>query len=425
MKKVTKTQRKAIPKVSLMLATWKADKNGSCPLYLAIRRNSEEEIISTTLKTPAKKWNKKTQKIKGNSEHNDFLELQKKELHQIILALEAKGKAYDLKTVVGIFKGEIKDNYIWSDLIRNYIEYRQDEVRQGTLKNWLLYERTWQRFLNWLGISKGFTAPEITIRIYKDFLFYAQKHTDEQKIKKWSDNHINKIVCFWGQVGKHAVFQEYIESNPFESISYPRNAKQNFVYLNTSSLLKIQNYQYYSTALEKVKDLFCFQYNTGLAYIDMYNLSSDNIRQGNHDNFTWLRIHRQKTGTKAELPLRPEALAVLKKYNGVDNLPKISSQKYNQYLKEIANILGIDMRLTSHVARYTFANLALNTWGISIETVSAMLGHKDIRTTQRFYATVREQRISQEMQKVMQSESSIIKPSNFDVKKFGKGGSND
>lgn len=379
--------------------------------------------MSTGIAVVLEDWDKENQCFIGRKYHeeNEFLELQKQNVKNAQLDLEAKGKKYDISDIFRKYKGELQDDYYIKDLIPLYIESRKDEVTLGTLKNWYLYQNTWLRFATWAGYSKGILASDITIKTYKNLVFYSKKHTDKEKPKKWTDNHINKLVNFYKKVGKFAVYEELLPYNPFQEFFHPRNSKQCFVYVNNSDLLKIQNYKYYSTALEKVKDLFILQYHTGLAWVDLSQLTSESIRKGNYDDELWVSIHRQKTGTKAEVPLQEPALQVLKKYGGVDNLPKMSAQKYNFYLKEIANILGIDIKLTSHVARYTFANLALNEWGVSLEVVSAMLGHSEMRTTQRFYATVREPRTSKEMQHRTQNKGNIIKPSDLDIKKFGKG----
>ena len=138
---------------------------------------------------------------------------------------------------------------------------------------------------------------------------------------------------------------------------------------------------------------------TGLAYIDLANLRVDNI-QKMFDGRLWIVTHRQKTNTKVTVPLLPPALKILHKYEGefTDGklLPIITNQKLNCYLKEIAGICGIDKNLTFHLARHTFATTMTLGKGVPIESVSKMLGHTNIQTTQ-IYARITNNKISHDM----------------------------
>jgi site-specific recombinase XerD len=125
-------------------------------------------------------------------------------------------------------------------------------------------------------------------------------------------------------------------------------------------------------------------------------------------DITWLKIARTKTGTMSLIPLLPRALTLLHKYRSVQSnsgqlLPVISNQNLNKYLKEIARLLSISKRLSMHIARHTFATTVTLEQGVDITTVSRMLGHKDIRTTQ-IYSKVTKRKIIQDMQKLLISE---------------------
>ena len=124
---------------------------------------------------------------------------------------------------------------------------------------------------------------------------------------------------------------------------------------------------------------------TGLSYVDVKNLTKENVCIS-FDGKQWLRLHRQKTSTAVNLPLLKTPLAILKKYEDKLSdgrlLPVLSNQKLNSYLKEIADICGIKKNLTFHVARHTFATTTTLAKGVPIETVSKMLGHTNIKTTQ-------------------------------------------
>jgi site-specific recombinase XerD len=149
--------------------------------------------------------------------------------------------------------------------------------------------------------------------------------------------------------------------------------------------------------LEQVRDIFIFSCFSGLAYIDMVNLTEDNIVV--LDGKKWIIVNRHKTNVPSNILLLDIPLMIIDKYKGKDNdgrlLPIISNQKMNAYLKEIADVCGIKKRLTCHLARHTFATMTLSK-GVPIETVSKMLGHTNIKTTQ-IYARITNKKIESDM----------------------------
>lgn len=163
--------------------------------------------------------------------------------------------------------------------------------------------------------------------------------------------------------------------------------------------LKGSNKEFGIERLEKVRDIFVFACMTGLAYVDTYKLTYDNIRTG-VDGKLWIMTKRAKTDTVVTVPLLDVALSIIEKYRNQQKddkvLPTLSNQKMNSYLKEIGTVCEIEKRLSFHLARHTFASTTTLAKGVSIEAVSKMLGHTNIRTTQ-IYARVTENLISNEM----------------------------
>jgi site-specific recombinase XerD len=151
--------------------------------------------------------------------------------------------------------------------------------------------------------------------------------------------------------------------------------------------------------IEKVRDMFLFSCFTGLAYADIKKLKRSEIGKG-IDGKDWIFTSRQKTDTDSRIPLLPEAMTILKKYEGdpqcvnMDRaFPVMSNQRMNAYLKEIADCCGITKHLTFHIARHTFATTVTLSNGVPIETVSKMLGHRDLKTTQH-YAKILDKKVS-------------------------------
>jgi integrase len=158
--------------------------------------------------------------------------------------------------------------------------------------------------------------------------------------------------------------------------------------------------------LAQVRDIFILQCYTGLAYADIKKLRPEHIVKG-ADGAQWINTHRTKTNTIVNVPILPQAQAILDKYvnhpqciNRGVLLPVLSNQKMNGYLKEIADICGItDKNLSSHLARHSFSTTITLANGVSLEAVSKMLGHSSLATT-KVYARMVDSRVSNEMKQL-------------------------
>lgn len=151
--------------------------------------------------------------------------------------------------------------------------------------------------------------------------------------------------------------------------------------------------------LRQVRDIFIFMCYTGLSYIDVAQLTEDNIKTA-FDGYQWVMTSRQKTNVPSNIRLLEIPLIIIERYRGKQKdgklFPVCSNQKMNEYLKEIATLCGIDKPVTCHVARHTFGTTVTLANGVPIETVSKMLGHTDIRTTQ-IYARIVDKKLSSDM----------------------------
>lgn len=174
-----------------------------------------------------------------------------------------------------------------------------------------------------------------------------------------------------------------VSRNPFGDLKIKRENKE-VIALTKEELRRIEKKVFTSDRLNSVKDCFLFSCYTALSYVDMSNLTESDI----YDNgeVQYISLNRQKTRQKSIIPLSNKAIALLQKYDY--KLPQISNQKTNEYLKEIADLCGIDKHLHFHIARHTALTLMLEN-NIPIEVVSKIAGHSNIRQTQH-YAKVNE-----------------------------------
>ncbi len=192
-----------------------------------------------------------------------------------------------------------------------------------------------------------------------------------------------------GKIIHICLANNWITADPF--LGYKGKTKNvDRYYLSKEELQQIAEKRFVSERLGQVRDVFLFCCFTGLAYIDVFQLKTSHISNGN-DGERWIITNRQKTKTRSAIPLLPTAVEIINKYasnlvclNKGTLLPVPSNQKMNEFLKEIADLCGITKKLTSHIARHTFATTVTLSNGVPIESVSKMLGHTNIRTTQHY-----------------------------------------
>lgn len=190
----------------------------------------------------------------------------------------------------------------------------------------------------------------------------------------------------------------WVTGDPFNQLSLHLD-KVDRGYLTRQEIVRIQTKVFESQRLERVRDIFLFSCYTGLSYIDIRNLTEDHIKERG-DGTVWILFKRQKTKVPFTVRLFDVPLQILSKYSGYRTgkhlLPVPTNQKCNEYLKEIASVCGIDKTTTFHMARHTFATTITLENGVPIETVSKMLGHTNVRTTQ-IYARITDQKITSDM----------------------------
>ena len=203
---------------------------------------------------------------------------------------------------------------------------------------------------------------------------------------------------------------DWIPSNPFGKFKCSYKDPKRIV-LTQSEIDSLINTEFKHPRLAEIRDVFVFCCYTGFAYSEVHRFRSQDLVLG-MDGEYWLTIHRTKTGERESVPLLPVAMEIVKRYENHPRriksnqlLPVKANQVYNAYLKEVAVLCGINKHLTTHIARHTFATTITLTNGVPIETVSKMLGHSKISTTQ-IYAKVLDNKVSSDMQDLKDKLSS-------------------
>lgn len=286
---------------------------------------------------------------------------------------------------------DIKDVKSWnkdstSDL--TVIDFIRDEIkRRNPSLDVVKYNNSFIRRLEEYG----------KIRTFKDLTYENIIGLDAQLRETISSD----VVLY----KRHTLFKGYIQEaidrgvyngiNPYAFFKFKKGKAKDPVFLIEEEVEQIKKYEPFYDYLKRVKDLFLFQCFTGMAYIDLMGFNKESVSE--LDGHKVIRSTRSKTDESYISLLLPDAERIAEKYDY--NFPKISNQKYNSYLKELASNVGIKKNLTSHVARHTFATYLLNK-DIPIETVSKAMGHSDIKMTQH-YAKLLGRKVVDDMKKLL------------------------
>jgi len=207
-----------------------------------------------------------------------------------------------------------------------------------------------------------------------------------------------------------AITDGIITADPFAGYEAEK-PKREQKYLTSDELKRLMTTPLHDSRLYHVRDLFLFSCFTGIPYGDMCRLTEDNLEVA-EDGTMWIRSSRKKTKIDYEIPLLDVPLHIIEKYRGAAPdgklLPMYSNSVLNAQLKRIAKICGIERRLVYHTARHNFGTHITLSMGVPIETVSRMMGHKSITTTQ-IYAHVTDRKIDEDMKRLrMQSADSGV-----------------
>ena len=357
-------------------------------------------IGASGVTVPASKWDNAAMRVSGKTkqakEANSKLDAIAAELTTIFTRHE-HDESLSLEQVKAIYLGRTRDLTSFLDYFDKYLNDLQAQIGNGKTKaTYMKYFVTRKHFASFLNDSRGRAdiAPgELDHMIVTDFELYLRTQLGmKQNSAAKTVRFLKTVVLFITRCGA-------IQRDPFAQ--YKFNFKQTErAFLTQEEVDRIMSKTMVTQRLENVKDIFIFSCFTGLSYIDIANLTADDIVI--IDGKKWIVTSRHKTGIPCHVPLLEIPQKILDKYSKNDNkgklLPLPSNQKMNAYLKEIADVCGIEKNLTCHVARHTFATLTL-TLGASIETVSKMLGHNNITTTQ-IYAKITSRKVSQEMDNV-------------------------
>lgn len=376
------------------------NRDGTCAIMVRITVNSEKAVFSTKLSVNPDLWDSKSNRVNGTSrsdkELNRTLEDMRSSIRSHYYELERYEASVTAEKVKNSFLGITARTESLLQLFNEYLdECRSLEGISKSSATVQKYDRCYRRVKEFMEAKyriSDIPLVEITHKFITDLECYLRS------VSLCNENTTAKFMQTFKMIILRAKNNGYIKADPFANYKI-RLKRVDRGYLTQEELDKLANKSFVTKRLEKIRDIFLFSCYTGLAYIDLKELCEDNIRTS-FDGNKWIMTHRHKTKTPVNVPLLEIPRAIIEKYKGQCKdgrlLPVPSNQKTNQYLKDIADACEIDKNITFHLARHTFATTVTLSQGVSIESVSKMLGHTNIQTTQ-IYARITNEKISRDM----------------------------
>ena len=393
---------KSIFRVVFYLRSNYVNKEGKTSVMLRIYLNNERlSLGSTGISVKSSQWDKEKERIKGRTTEALNTNLQ---LDNIASGLQSIFRRIEMSDVVSLER--IKSEFLGKKeeidtLMQLFEKHNGDVAKQvgvsvgkATLQKYNVCKRHFSEFLEKQYKRSDLKLTELTYVVIREFDLYLRTEVGQNPNTATKTMKTFKTITLLGQ--KMGVLLH----DPFMNHRF-HIEPVNRGFLTDEEILLIAHKQINIPRLELIRDIFIFSCFTGLAYIDVSNLTPDHIVTLGDKQ--WIMTQRQKTSVETNVLLLDIPKAIIAKYGGKTYrngklFPMLTNQKTNSYLKEIADICGIKKNLTFHLARHTFATMSLSK-GVPMESVSKMLGHTNIRTTQ-IYARITNKKIEHDMEEL-------------------------
>ena len=380
----------------------KAKSFTSIPIYLRVTLNKKKALFSVGHYVNPKKWDLVHQTVKGEDPNTSVINrdimLLRTKIYDIINQSNKDELFIDHEILKKKLEGKVENRKTLIDLFSQHNEKIKSRIgldySLGTWKSYNTSRNKTTLFLKHHFNRTDIYLRELNIQFIDDFEHYLKVN-----IKLCNNSAMKYLQCLKAVVNL-AIRNGYIEKNPFIGFSCSYEEVKRDL-LNDKELKQLKNQLFELDKLSLVRDIFLFSCYTGLAHADIYKLSKEHIIHGVDGNL-WVEIYRTKTNIRSPIPLLPEALEILEKQgfvnkvNGQKLFNVYTNQAINRVLKEVAKESNINKNLTFHMARHTFATTVTLSNSVPIETVSKMLGHTNLKTTQ-IYAKVIDTKIGNDM----------------------------
>jgi integrase/recombinase XerD len=386
-------------------------------LYCRITVNGKHAEFSIKHQISIKQWCNVSNSVRGSSSAaqivNNSIERVRVDIYEAYKELNQEGKFINPGLIKARHFGQDSNNKTLRELLTYHNNRKNSILKEGTLKNYDTTEKYLLDFISKKRKSSDVYLKQIDYEFIIDFENYLR---NKDKI---NNNGLMKHMERFKKLLNLAEYLEWIDKNPGHKFKL-KFEKSEREFLTEEELQLLASNSFGKPCHQINKDIFVFACYTGLSYIDVYNLTSQNIQIG-IDGQKWIYTKREKSNVPVKVPLLDEAKEIIDKYREHPKvqitgklLPIYTNQKTNKYIQEVAQKLGIEKNLTFHIARHTFATTVTLCNGVPIETVSKLLGHTKIATTQ-IYARVVDKKISHDMgslKKILEAKKEEMKKVN-------------
>lgn len=379
----------------------KIRKDGTCQLLCKVSIDAEWEQIGTKVSVNPDIWNPETGRADGRSENAVTVNRAIDELTR-----EITNHYNHIKKSLGFVTAELVKNAVKGigqkpvtllALFREHNEEFRKRVGVDRIKEtYDSYQRSYKHLAAFVQEKKG--VEDITLRsldrvFYDDFEIFLQ--TDCKMKPKTVHEHLYRLK----KMTMRAVSQGTLRRDPYCRL-HPELPKRKSRHLKLEDLKLLMSTPVDKPQLQRVRDWFIFSTFTGLAYADLKRLSVNDITQA-EDGSWWIHIKRQKTDTPSVIKLLDVPLRIIEKYKHERQGEKVFNLYAREYLIKLTKELGEEygFYLTFHKARHNFGTHMTLSLGVPLETVSKMMGHTNITTTQ-IYAQVTDKKVDEDMKRL-------------------------
>ena len=389
------------------IARKRQNKEGELPISLRITMNGQRAEIYINRSVRPDDWNASKGQSKGKTkkdlELNRYLDTVRTKICEIHNQLVMRDELVNPDVLKRAFLGKLEKPKMLCEAFREVNvkvreQYERGDICKATVLRWERCVVYLEEFLLGKENVNDIPMKKLTSGMVDDFEHFLRVR------KKCANNAAVKYIRYLKNVVRVGIANKWIDDDPFIGKRYTRT-KTEREFLTEDELKAIMKLDLSALPrLDLVRDTFVFCCFCGLAFVDISTLTRDQIVTDDNGE-EWIRKARQKTGEISTIPLLDIPKMIAEKYRnhpkavGKDLvIPVISNQRMNSYLAEIADLAKVGKHLTTHIARHTFATMSLNNH-VPIETISKMLGHSDIATTQ-IYARMLDHTISEDMERM-------------------------
>ena len=378
-------------------------KNHLSPIYARITVDGKRAEISLKRSVSVTYWDTRAKRANWRTPEGKALNVYLDQVYSNLLAchkqLLGESKYITAQAIKARYLGEDEQHKTLLQLVSYHNKTMVSILKPGTLKNYFTTERYLKRYLKNKLKTNDIYLRQLSYKFIIDFEQFLRNDKSINSSQPLRNNGVMKHLERLKKMTNLALRLEWIERDPFLKFSL-KFKKYERTFLSQTELEALESARFSKEIHEKTRNIFVFACYTGLSYIDVKLLSENHIVRGIDGDY-WIFSKREKNDEILKIPLLDKALDILKKYDQEFKreeklLPVFSNQKINEYLKEIATELKIRKKLSFHAARHTFATTVTLSNGVPIETVSKLLGHSKLSTTQ-IYAKVLEQKLSGDM----------------------------